>query len=129
MIVTRGVPVTAVTSGSNLEIALQHGNHNSVTERVPGVWGKIDSNVRRKNSFVIRTSDIKAAHETLNLRVSPLATVVTHTAQLISALSFDVQAGRREGIQTETLTAIPPPDVCAQKLCAHVRTRTRDLDK
>ena len=35
-IVTGGVPVNVVTTGANLERALQHGNHRSVTGRQNG---------------------------------------------------------------------------------------------
>ena len=36
-IVTRGVPVNAVTTGADRERALQYGNHRSVAEHLPAI--------------------------------------------------------------------------------------------
>ena len=47
-IVTGGAPVNAVTTGADLERALQHGNHRSVTEHLPAAWKKIGEDTRAK---------------------------------------------------------------------------------
>ena len=75
MIVTGGVPVNAVASETDLERALQYGNHRSVTEHLQAIWEKIREDVRRRKRLVIQKP---AAHEISHLRVSPLVAVVTH---------------------------------------------------
>ena len=74
-IVTRGVPVNAVMCGVDLERALQYRNHRSVSDHLPAIWEKIGEDARRQKCLVIQKS---AAHEIPNLRVSPLAAVVTY---------------------------------------------------
>ena len=78
MMVTGGVPVNAVASGADLERALLHGNHSSVTEHLPAIWKKVGEDVRRQKCLVIQKS---AVHEIPNLRVSPLAAVVTQGSE------------------------------------------------
>ena len=74
-IVTEGVPVNAVMSGVDLERAIQYRIHRSVSEYLPAIWEKIREDIRRQKCIVTLKS---AAHEIPNLRVSPLAAVVTY---------------------------------------------------
>ena len=56
-----------------------------------------------------------AALEIPNLRVSPLAAVVTHKVRIVNELSFDEQSrGKKGGLNGDT-----DPDTVPQCLCAH----------
>ena len=92
MIVSGGLPVNAVASESDLERALQYGNH-SKTKHLPAFLGTIGEDVRRQKCLVIQKS---AAHIP-NLRVSPLAAVVTHKIRITNDLPFDVQSREKKG--------------------------------
>ena len=92
-IVTAGVPVNAVMSGVDLERALQYGNHRSVSEHLLTIWKTIGEDVRRQKCSVILKS---AAHEISNLRVSPLAAVVTHKVRIINHFSFAEQSREKK---------------------------------
>ena len=80
MILTEWAPVHAAATGVDIEHALQYGNHPSVNEHLPAVWEKIDEYVRRQKCLVIQKP---AAHEIPNIRVSPLAAVVTHKVRIV----------------------------------------------
>ena len=80
-LVTGPVPVHAAPTGENLERELEHENHPSVNKHLPAIWEKIGEEVRRHKCLVIQKS---AAHEIPNLRVSPLAAVVTHKVRIIN---------------------------------------------
>ena len=94
LIVTGGVPVNAVTTGADLECALQYGNDRSVTEHLLAEWKKIGKHIRSQNCSDIK---ISRAQNTENLRVSPLAAVVTHKVRTIYDLSFDEQIREKKG--------------------------------
>ena len=97
---------TAAT-GVNLEGTLQYGNHPSVNKHLPAIWKKIDDYVRRKKCLEIQKS---ASLEILNLRVFPLAAVVTHKVRIIS---FDEQSRGQEG----GLNGDTDPDTVPQYPC------------
>ena len=105
--------MNAVTTGADLERALQNGNHRSVTEHLPAVWKKIekDTSIRRQKCLVILKS---AARAIPNLSVSPLAAVVTHKVGIINDLSFDEQIREKKG----GLNRDTEPDTVPQCLCA-----------
>ena len=111
LIVAGGVPLNAVTTGADLERALQYGNHHSVSEHLPAIWKKIGEDVRRQKCLVILKS---AAHEIPNLRVSPLASIVTHKIRITNGLSFDEQSREKKG----GLNRDTDPDTVPQRLCA-----------
>ena len=100
-IVTGGVPVHAAATGADLERVLQYGSHPSVNEHVPAVGKKIGEEVRRQKCLVIIQKS--AAREIPNLRVCPLAAVVTHTVRIINDVSLDEQRrGKKGGLNRDT---------------------------
>ena len=72
---------------------------------------KIGEDVRHQKRLVIQKS---AAHDIPNLRVYPLAAVVTHKVRIINYLSFDVQRREKKG----GLNGDTDPDTVPQCLCA-----------
>ena len=63
-----------------------------------------------------------AAHDIHNLRVSPLAAVVTRKIRIINPSSFDEQSRGRNG----GLNGDPDPDTVPQCLCAHALPKFHD---
>lgn len=93
-IISRGVPVIAPPSKTDLESALQYGNHRSIDGHLPLIWEIIGEDVRRQRCIVVTKS---AAHEIPNLRILPLGAVVTHKVRVINDLSFDLFNRKKEG--------------------------------
>lgn len=113
-IVSGGVPVIAPPSQTDLEAALQYGNHRSPNEHLPLIWKKIGEEVRREKCLVIQKS---AAHEIPNLRVFPLGAVVTHNVRIVNDLSFNLQnRATKGGPNAETGVSSVPPSLCAEAL-------------
>ena len=90
-IITGGVPVNGVATGVDLKRVLKHGNHRCATKHLQTIGKKSGDYVRRQKFLVTQES---AAHEIPNLRVSPLAAVVTPEVRIINDFSFAEQ--RRE---------------------------------
>ena len=80
------------------------------------IWKKI---IRRQTLLVTQKS---AAHEILNLRVFPLAAVVTHNVRIVKDLSFDVQSREKKG----GLNGDTDPDTAPQCLCAEALSNFLD---
>ena len=113
-IVTGGVPVPAAATRVELTHALQYGNHRSALAHLPAIWEKLGEDVRREKSLVIRKS---FASEIPNLRVSPLAPVVSHKVRIINDLSFEVwNRTRNGGLNRDTDPDSVPPCLCATAL-------------
>ena len=94
-IVAEYVPVKAVASGTYLERAFWNGNHCGVTGHLPTIWkneGKTSG--AQMLRLVIQK---RAPHEIPNLRVFPLAAVVTHKARKTNVFSVDVQSKESKG--------------------------------
>ena len=114
MIVTGGVSVNAVAFGADLERALQYGNHSSVTENLSAIWENIGDDVRRQKILMTQES---AARDIPNLRLAPLAAVVTHKVLKINGLSFDVQNREKNGgLHGDTNPETVPRCLCAEAL-------------
>ena len=94
MIATGGVPVHAAATGVDLTRAFQYGNHPSANEPLPAVWLTLSEDVQQQKSFVILNSGVQ---EVPKLRVSPLATVVTHKVRIIKDLPFHDQSRESKG--------------------------------
>ena len=104
----------AVMSGVDLERALQHGNHRSVSEHLPAILEKIGDDVRRQKCLVVLKS---AAHEIPNLIVSPLAAVATHKVRIINDLLSDAQSRENKGgLNKDTDPITVPPCLCVLAL-------------
>ena len=113
-ILTSGVPVPVTASRAELDRAIQYGNHSSAIEQLPAIWEKLGDDVRREKCLVIRKA---AAHEIPNLRVSPLATVVTHKVRVINDLSFEVaNRAKKGGANGDTDPDAVPRCLCAEAL-------------
>ena len=106
-VVTGGVPVNTAPKGVDLERTLQNGTHRSATEHLPAIWKKIGEDVRRQKLLVIQKSE---AHEFPNLRVLPLAAVVTHKVRIINDFSFAEQRREKKGgLNRDTDPDMVPP--------------------
>ena len=86
--------MNAVACRVDLERALQYRNRSSVTEHLPAIWKK-NRGRRQAPKIVIQRS---AAHESANLRVPPLAAVVTYKVRIIHDISSMCRADRRKRV-------------------------------
>ena len=91
--------MNAVTTGADLERALQYVRNSPQRHRPPASsmeenWGKYKTSKICILLIVILKS---GAHETPNLRASPLAAVVTHKERIIYDLSFEEQSREKNG--------------------------------
>ena len=113
-IVTGGVPVCAAVTSTELNHALQYGNHRSALEHLPAIWEKLSEDVRRDKCLVIRKS---FARQIPNLRVSLLGAVVTHKVRIINDLSFELRhRNKKGGLNRDTDSDSVPPCLRATTL-------------
>ena len=107
-----GGPAPATSSRAELDRAIQYGNHRSAGEQVPATREKDD--VWSEKCRIIRKT---AAHVIPNLRVSPLATQVTHKVRVINDLSFEVaNRGTKGGANGDTDSDANPRCLRAEAL-------------
>ena len=114
-IVANGVPARTTREETDLDKALQYGNHRSVGEHLPRIWEKLFDDVRRNRCLVLNRA---AAAEVAGIRIAPLAAVVTNKVRIINDFSFDPTTARgvQGGLNRDTLKDEIPRCLCGKAL-------------
>ena len=114
-VIEHGVPMVNLSTSTDPRQALQYGNHSSVQEHRPTVWGKICEDIRRNRCLVFTR---EAVAKIAGLRVAPLVALITHKVIIFNDYSFDPSTARGEkgDPNRDTVREEVPPCLYAEAL-------------
>ena len=114
-VLQHGVPAETKQSQADFKTALGYGNHRTIQDHLPQIWGKLADDVRRNRCLVFKK---RVAAELEHVRVASLGAVVTSKVRIINDFSFDPNTARctKGGLNWDTLTQDIPRCLCGEAL-------------